>query len=189
MAVLPRLGILAARNKPEAETLEREITTWIERRGGTVRDEATMLRDGADDLDALIVLGGDGLMMRSARMFPNLPLLGINFGHVGFLTMVERSQWRQALPSRSTADAAHDAKRSGARRSSQKPGPSQWGWVKWCRATTGSMPRRWHASRIARYRSKASSSSRPGDGSQRAHSTESRNESPPAAAARSSTGS
>ena len=97
MAVLPKLGILAARNKPEAETLEREITTWIEQRGGTVRDEATMLRDGAGDLDALIVLGGDGLMMRSARMFPNLPLLGINFGHVGFLTMVERSQWRQAL--------------------------------------------------------------------------------------------
>ena len=36
-------------------------------------------------------------MMRSARMFPNVPLLGINFGHVGFLTMVERKDWQTAL--------------------------------------------------------------------------------------------
>lgn len=91
------LGIIAALNKPEAKDLEAEIGAWLAARDIPVRDEATMLRDGTDDLDALIVLGGDGLMMRTARVFPNVPLLGINFGHVGFLTMVERKDWPQAI--------------------------------------------------------------------------------------------
>ncbi len=91
------LGIMAARNKPEAQELEAEITAWLTGRGVTVRDEAAMLRDGTAGLDVLVVLGGDGLMMRTARIFPDIPLLGINFGHVGFLTMVERRDWQTAL--------------------------------------------------------------------------------------------
>lgn len=91
------LGIIAALNKPQAGELEREIAPWLHERGIACRDEATMLRDGVAGLDALVVLGGDGLMMRAARMFPGVPLLGINFGHVGFLTMVERSDWQAAL--------------------------------------------------------------------------------------------
>ena len=93
------LGIMAARNKPEAQELEEEISSWLVGRGVEVRDEASMLRDGTAGIDVLVVLGGDGLMMRTARMFPDIPLLGINFGHVGFLTMVERRDWQTALES------------------------------------------------------------------------------------------
>jgi len=91
------LGIVAARNKPEAQELDLEISAWLVERGVTVRDEATMLRDGTAGIDVLVVLGGDGLMMRAARIFPGIPLLGINFGHVGFLTMVEQRDWQTAL--------------------------------------------------------------------------------------------
>lgn len=91
------LGIIAALNKPEARELEVEITTWLEDRQIECRNEATMISDGCAGLDAILVLGGDGLMMRTARMFANMPLLGINFGHVGFLTMVERNHWQVAL--------------------------------------------------------------------------------------------
>lgn len=97
------LGIIAALNKPQAQVLEREIAPWLEARGIHCRDEATMLRDGVADLDAIIVLGGDGLMMRTARMFPNVPLLGINFGHLGFLTLVEQRDWQSALDAMLTA--------------------------------------------------------------------------------------
>lgn len=97
------LGIIAALNKPQAQVLEREIAPWLEARGVHCRDEATMLRDGVADLDAIIVLGGDGLMMRTARMFPNVPLLGINFGHLGFLTLVEQRDWQSALDAMLTA--------------------------------------------------------------------------------------
>jgi NAD+ kinase len=104
MARLARsLGIIAALNKPQAQELEREIAPWLEARGVHCRDEATMLRDGVADLDAIVVLGGDGLMMRTARMFPNIPLLGINFGHLGFLTLVEQKDWQSALDAMLTA--------------------------------------------------------------------------------------
>lgn len=43
------------------------------------------------------MLGGDGLMMRMANTFPDVPLIGINFGKVGFLALVEQSDWREAL--------------------------------------------------------------------------------------------
>ena len=99
MAAPPTIGIIAAGNKPQAAALESEMTGWLRERGVTVRDEAALLREGAAGVDAVAVLGGDGLMMRAARMVPGAPLLGINFGHVGFLTLVERDGWRQALES------------------------------------------------------------------------------------------
>ncbi|CAA9575131.1 MAG: NAD kinase [uncultured Thermomicrobiales bacterium] len=103
-------GIIAALNKPQAKELEGEITPWLAARGVGCRDEATMVRDGVADLDAIVVLGGDGLMMRAARMFPDVPLLGINFGHVGFLTMVERKDWRAAIEA--TLAGEHRVQRS-----------------------------------------------------------------------------
>lgn len=87
------LGLIAARNKPEARALEREISAWLAERGVAVSDEAKLKRQHGAGITLIVVLGGDGLMMRCARMFPDVPLLGINFGHVGFLTMVERASW------------------------------------------------------------------------------------------------
>jgi NAD+ kinase len=37
------------------------------------------------------------LMMRAASMYPDIPLFGINFGKVGFLAMVEQSDWLIAV--------------------------------------------------------------------------------------------
>jgi NAD+ kinase len=46
------------------------------------------------DLDAVIVLGGDGLLMHTACDYApyECPVLGINLGHLGFLTATERPQ-------------------------------------------------------------------------------------------------
>ena len=45
----------------------------------------------AEHLDALIALGGDGTLLRAAQeaVRTNAPLLGINLGHMGFLTETE----------------------------------------------------------------------------------------------------
>lgn len=45
------------------------------------------------DLDCLIVLGGDGTMLSASKLahYDNLALLGINLGHLGFLTSYEYS--------------------------------------------------------------------------------------------------
>ena len=48
-------------------------------------------------VDAIVVLGGDGLMIRAANSYPEIPLLGINFGNVGFLALIERRDWPRAI--------------------------------------------------------------------------------------------
>ncbi len=50
--------------------------------------------------DMVLVLGGDGTMLSVARKLPdkNIPLLGINFGRVGFLTEIQPDDWQQELP-------------------------------------------------------------------------------------------
>lgn len=91
-----RLGLVAAESKREAQQLIDDITTWLESRGIIVIPEDAI---GASDppVDAIIVLGGDGLMMRMGNSFPDVPLIGINFGKVGFLALVEQRDWQRAL--------------------------------------------------------------------------------------------
>lgn len=45
-----------------------------------------------DDIEVAIVLGGDGTILRAAEivMGRNIPILGINLGHVGFLAEIEK---------------------------------------------------------------------------------------------------
>lgn len=92
-----RYGIVAALSKPEAESLGETITAWLTAQGHVPVPEADLLANGTRDIAAVVVLGGDGLMMRSANMFPDVPLLGINFGKVGFLALVEQQDWRLAM--------------------------------------------------------------------------------------------
>ncbi len=49
--------------------------------------------------DAVIVLGGDGTMLRAARDFvdESVPLLGVNMGSLGYLSEVERTNVETAL--------------------------------------------------------------------------------------------
>jgi NAD+ kinase len=72
------------------------VALFIEQSGAEVVPEQELNRTGSH-ADAVIVLGGDGLMMRAASAYPGVPLLGINFGNVGFLALVERRDWRHAV--------------------------------------------------------------------------------------------
>ncbi len=92
-----RYGIVAAFSKVEARTLGDEISAWLDANGHDVVPESELNIHGAAGVDAVIVLGGDGLMMRSANVYPDVPLLGINFGKVGFLALVEQQDWRTAV--------------------------------------------------------------------------------------------
>ncbi len=51
--------------------------------------------------DLAVVLGGDGSVLQAAKIFSgeNVPILGVNFGTLGFLTEVERPRIHAALDS------------------------------------------------------------------------------------------
>ncbi|CAN5287489.1 NAD(+)/NADH kinase [soil metagenome] len=89
------IAVVAAQDKSEALEFAPIIEGWLRERQCTVLTESE-LEDGTI-ADVLIALGGDGLMMHMAYRFPTVPIIGINFGTVGFLAMVERSRWREVL--------------------------------------------------------------------------------------------
>jgi NAD+ kinase len=53
--------------------------------------DVEIVEDGAEDLDLAVVLGGDGTMLRGLQRYlgTNVPVIGVNFGRVGFLTSVQ----------------------------------------------------------------------------------------------------
>lgn len=57
------------------------------------------LLQGTDQIDALITLGGDGTLLRGARMLERrpVPILGVNFGRLGFLTSCSASDLEKGL--------------------------------------------------------------------------------------------
>ena len=92
-----RLGIVAAFSKREARNLSETVTEWLNARDYTTVPEKEIRAGAERNVDAIIVFGGDGLMMRMANTFPDIPLFGINFGKVGFLALVEQKDWKAAL--------------------------------------------------------------------------------------------
>jgi NAD+ kinase len=91
------IGVVAALSKDEAGELGEEVAARLAAFGCTVIHEADLAESRGQQAAAIVVLGGDGLMMRAATAYPDVPLLGINFGNVGFLALVERRDWQVAL--------------------------------------------------------------------------------------------
>jgi NAD+ kinase len=101
---MKRIGLLhhpkLPATQPLAETMahqaaERGLAAWI---GSTWDEEA--VRGEIHDLDLLVTLGGDGSILRAARMAcaQQVPVLGVNMGRLGFLTELDPNEWPTALP-------------------------------------------------------------------------------------------
>jgi NAD+ kinase len=99
-----RVGLVAALSKDQAQELAPAVAAALREAGATVIPESELGSVGEPPADAIVVLGGDGLMMRAANAYPGVPLLGINFGNVGFLALVERRDWEHAISSLMSGD-------------------------------------------------------------------------------------
>ncbi len=64
----------------------------------------------AQNADLAVVVGGDGTMLASARQLAqnNIPLIGINQGHLGFITDIALSECTQVLPAMLAGDYTED---------------------------------------------------------------------------------
>jgi NAD+ kinase len=101
-----RVGLIAARSKVEAQELSANVARALEVAGAEVVEEDSLASGTLGPIDAIVVLGGDGLMIRAANSYPGIPLLGINFGNVGFLALVERRDWQRAIDALLAGDYA-----------------------------------------------------------------------------------
>jgi NAD+ kinase len=105
-----RVVVLAKPGTPVGQRIAFELGAWLRERGVTVRfDELTAKalgrRDGVrrDTLprgtDLIIVAGGDGTLLSAARLAgpAGIPILGVNFGGLGFMTELQPEEIYSAL--------------------------------------------------------------------------------------------
>jgi NAD+ kinase len=110
-----RVGIVAKKGLQGAADVLAEIAGWLQARGiQTMFDTDTAVLAGVpstwpiatrDDLpkhvDLIVALGGDGTLLgmanRIAQAGVDVPILGINFGSLGFLTEVTLEEIQPAL--------------------------------------------------------------------------------------------
>ena len=98
--------IITNDKKDPQYTLTHEISDYIEKKGASAKIAAKSM-DGEKGsiipentpIDCVLVLGGDGTMLRAAKdiMDRQIPILGINLGTLGFLADVEKDRYREAI--------------------------------------------------------------------------------------------
>jgi NAD+ kinase len=105
-----RAAVLLHAVRPEAAEVGRWLVAELAKRGVEVQalpPDAARLGDPVDAVpdrfpegaDLLFVLGGDGTLLRAAELAceHGVPLLGVNFGHLGFLAHLEKAELASAL--------------------------------------------------------------------------------------------
>lgn len=105
------VALVVHHERPAAIEVARATTEWLRSLGHEVRvpaddgvaaglDEVAVDADRlTDGLDVAVSLGGDGTMLRTVDLVAtaNVPVIGVNFGQLGYLTEVEPPAVRDAL--------------------------------------------------------------------------------------------
>jgi len=96
--------ILPKKNHQRAHDLSWEIRDWLGEKGVWAaiynhEDYSDQFGKEEDTPDIIMVLGGDGTILNVVGKLQKreVPLLGFNFGHVGFLTELDPDHWKHDL--------------------------------------------------------------------------------------------
>ena len=118
MSSIKRIGIVLKPHQPEALKTICELAVWLAERdlkmvgGPQIERERIEHQTGcsveevepeqlASEVDLMLVLGGDGTMIATARMIGDreIPVLGVNYGGLGYLTEFRIEELFSALES------------------------------------------------------------------------------------------
>ena len=99
--------MLLKRDKPDAPEIAAQLAPWLVERGhrayivGDGVPGATQVEENdlVNHIDLLLILGGDGTLLRGASLVADrgVPILGVNLGHLGFLTSCAPADAQLAL--------------------------------------------------------------------------------------------
>ncbi|MGZ8847531.1 MAG: NAD(+)/NADH kinase [Pyrinomonadaceae bacterium] len=115
---IKRIGVVVKPHQPDVLETLCQLTTWLSERGITLVGSAQIEREriehqtgcavevvDEDELsqkvDLMLVLGGDGTMIATARMVGDkkVPVIGVNFGGLGYLAEFPLEELFPALDS------------------------------------------------------------------------------------------
>ncbi len=105
------IGLIIHLGRESASQQARELASWLEAEGHTVRvpvedavvtglDSVSVGRQAfADGLDLVVTLGGDGSIKRAVELIRDAgtPILGVDHGQLGYLTEVKPSEASDAV--------------------------------------------------------------------------------------------
>jgi NAD+ kinase len=101
---IARIGVLYHPKIPLTQQVAHEVADFVGQQGisswlASTWDEPRV-RDQVERLDLVLVLGGDGSTLRTARMVAphGVPIVGLNMGRLGFLSELTPDDWRAKLP-------------------------------------------------------------------------------------------
>ena len=107
---MDRFYIITNSDKDSNLAITGKITEYLKAHGRSCEvQQAERKHEGAyhytdpskipDDTQCIIVLGGDGTLLQAARdvVHKEIPLLGINLGHLGFLAEVDQTSLYSSL--------------------------------------------------------------------------------------------
>lgn len=101
------IAILYQGRKQGTSELARQLTPQLQALGHAVRaidirgeGEEEEVDCSLGECDFVLVLGGDGTILHATRLCAraNIPIVGVNFGRVGFLTELEPEEVSEKLP-------------------------------------------------------------------------------------------
>jgi len=100
---ISNFGIAYNAQIEDALAISEEISAYLTKAGarmslvGGIREETIQHEIEHRDLDALIVLGGDGTILRACHLCSaaRIPIVGVNLGTMGFLIELQRDEWPQ----------------------------------------------------------------------------------------------
>jgi NAD+ kinase len=99
---MSRVGLIFHDGRRDTSEFAHSLAAWLEGEGHEVRIASGDVQPDerfGEGLDLAVSLGGDGNILRAVALVAahDVPILGVNFGQLGYLTVVEPADARWAI--------------------------------------------------------------------------------------------